>query len=266
VTSSIIALSVTDLILTAFLLLLLSCLTILLQLGLWHKILIAGIRTAVQLSLIGFVLKWIFAQANLTFIALMAGIMLVAAGREAARRQKHRFKGVWGFSFGTMALFLSSFTITILALVFVINNKPWYLPQYAIPLLGMMLGNTMNGIALGLDRLTTTAWQQRASIEGRLMLGQKWSEAISDIRKDSIRNALIPIINAMSIAGLVSLPGMMTGQILAGNAPLEAVKYQILIMFMIASGTGFGSLSAVYIASRHLFDDRQRLRLDRLKA
>lgn len=260
------SLSAFDLILASALLLLLAVLTIILQLGLWKQIFVAGARMVLQLALIGLVLEWIFAQSNFWFVTLMALVMLVAAGREAARRQKRRFTGLWGFSFGTLAMFLSSFTITFLALVFVINNnKPWYLPQYAIPLLGMMLGNTMNGIALGLDRLTTAAWQSRAAIEGRLILGQTWSEAIGDIRKDSIRNSLIPIINTMTIAGLVSLPGMMTGQILAGNAPLEAVKYQILIMFMIASGTGFGSVAAVFLASRHLFDERQRLRLDRLK-
>jgi len=75
---------------------------------------------------------------------------------------------------------------------------------------------------------------------------------------------LIPIMNAMAAAGLVSLPGMMTGQILAGNLPSDAVKYQILIMFLIAGGTGFGTLVAVWMTSHRLFDDRHRLRLDRL--
>ena len=262
--SSVISLTPFDLALSAVLLVLLAGLTILLQLGIWKNMLIAGVRMTIQLALIGFVLKWIFAQSNFFLITAMALLMLLAAGREAASRQKRRFKGMWGFSFGATAMFLSSFTITAMALIFIINNKPWYLPQYAIPMLGMMLGNTMNGISLGLDRLTTTAWQQRAVIEGRLLLGQTWSEAINEIRRDSIRGGLIPIINAMSIAGLVSLPGMMTGQILAGAAPLEAVKYQILIMFMIASGSGFGCLAAVFLASRRLFDERERLRLDRL--
>ncbi|MEA2093488.1 MAG: ABC transporter permease, partial [Pseudomonadota bacterium] len=87
---------------------------------------------------------------------------------------------------------------------------------------------------------------------------------ISDIRQQAIRSGLIPIINAMAAAGVVSLPGMMTGQILAGAPPVEAVRYQILIMFLIAVGTGVGTLVAVTIGSRHLFDDRQRLCLERL--
>ena len=90
--------------------------------------------------------------------------------------------------------------------------------------------------------------------------------AIGEIRLESVRSGLIPIINAMAVAGVVSLPGMMTGQILAGSPPLEAVKYQILVMFMIGSSTGFGTLAAVWLTSRRLFDSRERLRLDRMKS
>lgn len=129
----------------------------------------------------------------------------------------------------------------------------------------MMLGNTMTGIALGMDRLTESAWEQRSHIEARLMLGSTSSEAICDIRRTSTRSAMIPTINAMAAAGLVSLPGMMTGQILAGNPPFEAVKYQILIMFIISAGTGFGAVVAVWAGARRLFDKRHRLRLERLR-
>lgn len=80
-----------------------------------------------------------------------------------------------------------------------------------------------------------------------------------------MRAGMIPMLNAMAAAGLISLPGMMTGQILAGSPPLEAVKYQILIMFLIAAGTGSGTVAAVSLGARRLFDDRHRLRLDRLR-
>lgn len=97
------------------------------------------------------------------------------------------------------------------------------------------------------------------------MLGQDWAQTIADIRRESMRVGMIPMINAMATAGLVSLPGMMTGQILAGSPPLEAVKYQILVMFLITAATGFGTVAAVWIGSRRLFDERQRLRLDHLR-
>jgi len=129
----------------------------------------------------------------------------------------------------------------------------------------MLLGNTMNGIAIALDNLTRQAWEGRGRIEAQLLLGADWGTAIADIRRDALRSGLIPILNAMVAAGLVRLPGMITGQILAGSPPMEAAKYQILILFLIFAGTGLGSVAAVRIGSRRLFDECQRLRLDRLR-
>ncbi len=263
---NVIALSSWDLALAAVLVLALAALSVPMQLAISKQILIAAVRTAVQLLLIGFVLKALFENVHLGWTALIAAFMLLAAGREVMARQKRRLYGWWGFGIGTISMFISTFAITILALTVIIGTEPWYEPQYSIPLLGMMLGNTMTGIALALDRLTQGAWQQRAVIETRLTLGHTWKQAVGDIRRDSMRNGMIPIINAMAAAGVVSLPGMMTGQLLAGSPPLEAVKYQILVMFMIGAGTGFGTLMAVWLASRRLFDERERLRLERLKS
>jgi putative ABC transport system permease protein len=145
-----------------------------------------------------------------------------------------------------------------------ISPDPWYDPRYAIPILGMILGNTMNGVSVGLDRLVSGAVVRRAAIEARLMLGATASEAMRGVSREAMRAGLIPTVNGMAAAGLVSLPGMMTGQILAGVEPVEAVKYQILIMFLIAGGTGLGLLAAVMAAARRLTDSRHRLRLDRL--
>lgn len=259
-----IALSPWDLALASTLVLALALISRRMQFGVERRLLIAALRTTVQLTLIGFVLKVLFENATLWWVALLASIMLLVAGREVMARQERRFAGWWGYGVGTMSMFISSFAVTVLALNILIQPDPWYLPQYAIPLLGMLLGNTMNGISLGLDRLTTSAWQQRQIIEARLMLGQSAAQAIAEIRRESMRVGMVPMINAMTAAGVISLPGMMTGQILAGAPPMEAVKYQILIMFMITTGTGFGTLGAVWFGSRRLFDERERLRLDRL--
>ena len=166
---------------------------------------------------------------------------------------------------GTLSMFISSFSVTLLALHLVIQVDPWYTPQYLIPLLGMLLGNTMSGMAIALDNLTQNAWRQRSVIEARLILGQDWNQSISVIRRAALRSGLIPIINAMTTAGVVSLPGMMTGQILGGSPPLEAAKYQIMVLLLIAVGTGLGAIVAVGVGARRLFDERQRLRLDRLR-
>lgn len=254
-----------DLSIAAALILALAGLSIRMRLGVARSLLIASARTTVQLLLVGLVLRAIFAEERLVWIGLMALVMLAAAGREVMARQERRLGGWWGFGVGTSSMFLSSFAVTLLALLAIVGPTPWYEPQYAIPLLGMLLGNTMTGVALALDRLTGATWEQREMIEQRLMLGATRSEAIGTIRGASIRSGLIPIINAMAAAGIVSLPGMMTGQILAGSPPMEAVKYQILIMFLIASGSGFGTVAAVSLASRRLFDHRHRLRLDRLR-
>lgn len=262
---NVVQLTATDLGLAALLILALAALSWRLRLGVGRQLLIAAARTVVQLLLIGLVLEVLFANARLYWVALLAVVMLMVAGREVMARQKRRLAGWWGFGLGTLSMFVSSFCVTVLALIVVVGHQPWYAPQYAIPLLGMVLGNTMSGISLGLDRLTQDASQRRLTIETRLALGEDWNAAIGDSRREAIRIGLIPIINSMAAAGIVSLPGMMTGQILSGTPPVEAVKYQILVMFLIAAGTGFGTVVAVGLAARRLFDERQRLRLDRLR-
>lgn len=261
---NVILLSPFDLSMAALLVLILAGASIILKLDLASRIVVAAIRTVVQLLLIGLVLKVLFAQVSLLFVSALSIFMLLIAGREVMARQQRRFGGLWGYGLGTLSMFISSFTLTVYALIVVVGTDPWYTPQYAIPLLGMMLGNTMTGVSLALDKLTTTAWQQRSIIEARLILGQDWRTAIGDITRDSVRIGMMPMINAMAAAGLVSLPGMMTGQILSGTEPVEAVKYQILIMFLITAGTGFAAMLATWVGARRLFDDRQRLRLERL--
>ncbi|MCG6867420.1 MAG: iron export ABC transporter permease subunit FetB [Gammaproteobacteria bacterium] len=257
--------STSDLAIAAALVLMLALLTWRLHLGTGRQIVVSAIRTTVQLLLIGLVLKTLFTHAEPGWVALMSVVMLLLAGREVMVRQDHRFAGWWGYGLGTLTMFVSSFSVALLTLIALIEPEPWYDPRYAIPLLGMILGNTMTGISLALDSLTRLAIQQRPAIEARLMLGHGWREAIGEAERQSMRSGLMPVVNAMAAAGIVSLPGMMTGQILAGSPPMEAVKYQILIMFLIAIGTGFGTLAAIRLGARRLFDARERLRLDRLK-
>ncbi len=250
--------------LAALLVLSLSAVVSRMRLGLEKPLLIAALRTTVQLGLLGLVLKTVFSHVSLWLVGAISLLMLCVAGWEVLSRQKRKLHRRWGLLVSIASLFVSSFFITLLALLVIVRPDPWYTPQYAIPLLGMLLGNTMNGIALGMDRLVQTAWQQRAVIEQRLMLGQPPEEAIREIRMESMRAGMIPIINAMAAAGIVSLPGMMTGQILAGSNPQDAVNYQILIMFLITAGTGFGVVSVLRLISLRLFDERERLRFDRL--
>lgn len=237
-----------------------------LRLGIAKRFLVAALRTVVQLSAIGFVLRQLLLEVRPDWLLLAAVVMLAAASREVHARQRYPFRGHWGIGMGSVAMFSSTYIVTFVALSLLIQPSPWYAPRYSIPLLGMMLGNTMTGVALGLDRLTRLARSDRAAIEARLSLGWPAVAAIRSARIEALRTGLVPIINSMAAAGLVSLPGMMTGQILAGNDPADAVAYQILIMFMIASGTGLGVLASVWMGGIRLFDPRHRLRLDRLSA
>lgn len=171
----------------AALVLILAIISLPLRLNLFKQIVIAALRTIVQLLLVGIVLKAVFESVSLLWIGAMGLVMLGVAARETTRRQKRRLAGGWAFYIGGFSMLVGSFSVTILALTVILNVKPWYQPQYAIPLLGMMLGNTMTGVALGLDRLTQESWQQREEIEACLMLGYSWDRAIADIRRDSIR-------------------------------------------------------------------------------
>ena len=127
-----------------------------------------------------------------------------------------------------------------------------------------MLGNVLNGASLALDSLLGGVVRERAAIEARLALGDTYRQAMRPLIRDAVRRALLPIVNQMSAAGIITLPGIMTGQILAGMDPVEAVKYQILLMFLLSGGSGLAAVAVVYLAARRLTDSRQRLRIDRL--
>lgn len=238
-------------------------LSLALKLKLARSYLWAGLRMSLQLSLIGLILTWVFAQQSWIWVLVLLGIMTLLAGQASNSRVKERYRGMYLDS--TLSIFLSAWLTTAYFLAVVSRPEPWFLPQYVIPLLGMILGNGISGVALGLDRFLTNARNQRLQIESFLALGANRWEAGREASRDAIRTGLIPIMNSMMASGLVSLPGMMTGQILGGVPPSQAVRYQIVIMFMIASSTTLGTVGTVLLAQRRLLNAEHRLRLDLLK-
>ncbi|NCR42600.1 MAG: iron export ABC transporter permease subunit FetB [Microcystis aeruginosa W13-11] len=257
---SYIAISYWQLILSAFLILINVGLSIWLQLGLEKSLLIASVRMVTQLLLIGFVLEWLFTQKNALVILLLCLLMTSIAGVAAVNGTNHRFAGIYWNSL--LSVTASSALITGLAIRGIILVQPWYAPQYLIPLLGMILGNTLNGISLSLDRFMEGLIGQRDQIETLLALGATRWEAAHRQVKEAIRVGMIPSINSMTVMGLVSLPGMMTGQILAGANPIDAVRYQIVIMFMIVAGTALGIFGVVLLAFLKLLSPDHQLRLE----
>jgi len=255
-----------DLVIAAVLLLINGGLSIALQLGIARDLAVATVRMIVQLLLVGLVLTTLFSYVSLPLTAFAALAMVLFAGREIMARQKRRMAGFWAYGLGTGCMLLAAGLVTVFALLTQIQADPWYHPRYMLPLLGMILGNTMTGISLGLDTLTTSVVRDKAAVEARITLGETRRVAMLPATRAALRSALMPIINSMAATGLVSLPGMMTGQILAGVEPVEAVKYQLLVMFLIAGGMGIGAVAAVLGGVYRLTDHRHRLRLDRLSA
>lgn len=259
-----VSLSYLDLVVASLLILINGGLSFALGLGLERTLLINAVRMVLQLGAIGFVLKFIFTAAGPFWTFAWAGVMLLVAGYEIQMRQSNRVRGLKAYGFSTMMLLMVGFGCTLFVLGFLIKPTPWYDPRYLLPILGMIFGNTMTGIALGMETMTQGMREGRGKIEAQLMLGASRFEAARGQIRQALRSGMMPIINAMAASGLVSLPGMMTGQIIAGVDPIDATKYQLMIMFVIAGGTALGTIAGVYGNLYLLTDERHRLRLERL--
>ena len=250
-------LSFNQLALSCGLILLCGLLSVALHLKLEGALFIGTLRTVAQLSLIGYVLKWVFALDSAPWVFGVMAIMIAFASHSATSRAARRFAGMLQRSF--VALVISSLLTTFLVTAVIIQVRPWHHAQYAIPLLGMILGNALTGVSLCLDTLLEAFAEKRHEIEHELALGATSWEAAREPVAGAVRRGMIPQINAMNVIGLVSLPGMMTGQILAGANPLEAVKYQIVVMFMVATSSMIGCVLIALLVYKKLFTARHQL-------
>jgi putative ABC transport system permease protein len=261
-----ISLSPGDLAIAAVLVVLDGALSVVLRLRLHRQLAIAALRMVGQLLLIGLILRSVFALA-LPWVTLLVVLAMVAvAAREVAARPEQKLARGGNLLAGASAVAFATAVTSVLALTTALRPEPWYEARYAIPLAGIILGNVLNAASIALDSLLGGVVRERAAIEAQLCLGATFGHASAGLVRTSIRRGLLPVINAMSASGLVTLPGIMTGQILAGLDPMEAVKYQILLMFLISGGAGLASVAVVFLAVRQLTDRRHRLRLDRLRA
>ncbi|WP_336489469.1 ABC transporter permease [Methylobacterium nigriterrae] len=259
-----VALSAADLALAASLVMLDAGLSLALRLNLHRQLVLAAARMVVQLIAVGYLLRLIFALNDPTATLLLVLVMGLVAAREVAARPEERFQG-----FVTQAISLGSVLVAALAtaglaLSTAIRPDPWYDARYAVPLAGIILGSVLNAASLTLDSLLGSVRRERNAIEAQLGLGVPFRQAVAGIFRMAVRRGLLPVINQMSAAGIITLPGIMTGQILAGMDPVEAVKYQILLLFLLTGASGLAALATAVLALRCLTDDRQRLRLDRL--
>lgn len=261
---SYIPLHFTDLALAAILLIANGAVSFWFRLGLERSIAISAVRMVLQLAVVALALRFIFELNTPFWTVLFAMFMAAAAAYEVISRQERRIAGPVAMALGAAAPFFSGLLATLFATTLVIGPDPWYAPRYVLPLFGMMLGNAMAGTSLVLDAMTSGAQRERSAIEARLALGAGRFEAFDTVLKRALTTGLLPILSAMATTGIVALPGMMTGQILAGIDPVSAAKYQVMIMFLIAGATGIAVVGAGLGAVLLLTDERHRLRLDHL--
>ena len=231
-------------------------------LGLERDLVVGALRTVVQLYGVGFILAGVFAAAHWYWVVLILLAMTAVATRAAVGRLKTPLPRAQGMA--GVALTLSTVLTLGYVIGVVVQVHPWYEPQYIIPLAGMILGNVMSSVALAADRLQGELRLRAGEIETRLVLGFSGPDAVQPLVRSALRAAMTPTINGMMTVGLVQLPGMMTGQILAGTSPLVAVRYQIMVVLMLAMATGIGAWIFLRLAVGRYLTPAHQLRRELL--
>lgn len=229
------------------------------RLGLEKQLAMGSMLTIANLLLVGYILTAVFTLKNIWFILAILSAMLAVAALVARNRIGKKLPRLIFIVGGSI---LASTALTLLYTnLLVIKPSNWYEPQYLIPLTGQVLGNAMNGAALAGERLVRAIEADRLEIETHLSLGATPQQAIARYRREAIRASLIPTLNSMMVVGIVSLPGTISGQILAGVDPLNAAAYQILIMFMLAFANLITSSLVTRGVYRLFFNPQAQLQL-----
>ena len=230
-----------------------------LRLHLTKTLLMAALRTVVQLSFIGLILAWVFAREQWYEVLSILTIMTLIAGSAAKNRVKRRYKGL--FIDTLLAVSVSAVMVTAIAILVILEVQPWYTPQFVIPILGLILGNSLTAISLTSNQLINAFYEQQARIEMMLSLSATPFEAVHEQIRTAIINGMTPTLNSMLVVGVVSLPGMMTGQILAGADPTQAIRYQIVTMFLICVSSTLGCTISALLTYRRFFNENQQFSL-----
>ncbi len=233
------------------------------HLGLSRDITVGTVRTFAQLFLMGYALTFIFRLNNLWITLGIFVVMAVSASFIVKGRVKERQIPYMLPTFLTM--FVSYFVTALFVSGLIIGVAPWWEPRYFLPIGGMVIGNSMSALAIALERLFREMRQQKDLIETKLCLGANYREASSEMFKNAVTAGMIPSINAMMGVGLVFIPGMMSGQILAGADPLQAIRYQIVIMLMLVGSTAATSIIAVLVVRKRCFGKGEELLLSTAK-
>jgi putative ABC transport system permease protein len=229
-------------------------------LGLERDLATGALRAAVQLIAIGYLLLLLFSHEHPAVVLLMLAVMLSVAAVTAARRVEHGPPARTLAPRALAAIAAGAVLALVPVFVCIVPPRPWFEARYLIPVGGMMLSSAMNVVAQVFERVFAQAHAETATIEQWLALGATPKQALSSVTRSALRAAMIPTINGLVTVGLVSLPGMMTGQILSGAPPEQAVRYQLVVMYQLVAVAAVSGSLAAWFARRLLFTPREQLR------
>ena len=222
-----------------------------LELGQTKHIAISTIRCFIQLLAVGFLLQYLFSFQTWWLVLLVLVFMVIAATQIATSRVKSSVPGLGPSVF--ISIFFSSLTIGFLIVEVVVHAEPWHNAQQIIPIIGMIIGNAMSATAVAIDRLFADMDLRENEIFSLIALGATPREAAFASLKSAIGAGMTPILATMSAAGIVAIPGMMAGQVLAGVDPLAAAKYQIVVMLMLSAANTIAIVAVCFLTYRKRF-------------
>ncbi|CAG8516883.1 10942_t:CDS:2 [Cetraspora pellucida] len=234
-----------------------------LGLRLEKSLLTSSIRCVVQLTIMGLVLEDVFRMRHPIIVLGMIFVLVFLGANEIVfNKSKRRHTGMYMSVLASLGI--STILVGIIGSRYAMLQIPFWDPQVFIPTMGMLLGNCMSAIAVGVSYALEQFSEQKEKIEMFLAFGATRWEAGRSVATEAIRLAMLPTINSMSIIGLISIPGMLTGQLIGGAPIMDAIKYQQIIMFMISASSALGVLMSILACIFTCIDSSHRLRIDRI--
>lgn len=218
-------------------------------------LLVASLRMTVQLVIVGYILQYMFNNPEPILTVIFLAVMIIFSIDRVIKSRKDlnkNFKIAIGASLALSGLFVLIFFVAVVV------NKSIFDPQYTIPLAGMIIGNAMTGINIGIKTFMDLIKKEKSKINTLLNIGVEPKDILKPFANNALETALIPTLNSMVGMGIVFLPGMMTGQILSGTLPTTAIMYQIAIMIAICTSVCLTVFLSLNIGYKSLYNNRKQ--------
>ncbi|KYN78582.1 amino acid ABC transporter permease [Clostridium sporogenes] len=218
-------------------------------------LLVASLRMSIQLIIVGYILQYMFSNPNPIFTVSFLILMIMFSIERVIKSRKdlnYNFKIAIGVSLTCSGLFVLFFFVTVVV------KKSIFNPQYTIPLAGMIIGNAMTGINIGIKSFMDSIGKEKNRINALINLGIEPKDILRPFINNSLETALIPTLNSMLGMGIIFLPGMMTGQILSGTLPITAIMYQIAIMIAICTSVCATVFLSLNLGYKSLYNNRKQ--------